>query len=87
MSQGSPAKTTLSPAFLSYLYSFRQNEWGVGAAMAFVLFAIIVVLTTLQRFVMRDKDAAREKRAARAARRRTRASGRTDVVPTAGGSR
>lgn len=59
MSQGNPAKTTLTPAFLSYVYSFRQNEWGLGAAMAFVLFAIIVVLTSVQRFVMRDKDATR----------------------------
>ena len=67
MSGGNPAKTTLTPAFLSYVSSFRQNEWGAGAAMAFVLFAIIVALTSLQRFVMRDKDAAREKKAARRA--------------------
>ena len=70
MSGGNPAKTTLTPAFLSYLYSFRQNEWGVGAAMAFVLFAIIVVMTSIQRFVMRDKDAIRDQKATRAARGR-----------------
>jgi multiple sugar transport system permease protein len=86
MSQGNPAKTTLSPAFLSYLYSFRQNEWGLGAAMAFVLFAIIVVLTSLQRFVMRDKDAIREKRAARAVRRRSRTRP-AEPAPVTGGSR
>lgn len=80
MSQGNPAKTTLTPAFLSYSYSFRQNEWGLGAAMAFVLFAIIILLTSVQRFVMRDKDAAREKRLQRAARRRRGA-------PTTGGTR
>ncbi|MGH8776333.1 MAG: carbohydrate ABC transporter permease, partial [Jiangellaceae bacterium] len=69
MSGGSPAKTTLTPAFLSYQYAFSQNEWGVAAAMAFALFAIIVVLTTFQRYVMRDKDAARDRRAERRARR------------------
>lgn len=72
MSQGNPAKTTLTPAYLSYLYSFRQNEWGLGAAMAFVLFAIIIALTSVQRFVMRDKDAIAERRAVRAASRRAR---------------
>jgi multiple sugar transport system permease protein len=87
MSGGNPAKTTLSPAFLSYLYSFRQNEWGAGAAMAFVLFAIIVVMTSIQRFVMRDKDAAREKKAGRAAATRARAASRVALDPQAGAHR
>jgi multiple sugar transport system permease protein len=69
MSGGGPAKTTLTPAFLSYLYSFDQQQWGIGAAMAFVLFAIIVILTTLQRFWLRDKDAARERKQIRKASR------------------
>ena len=69
MSKGAPAKTTLTPAYLSYSSSFGQNEWGTGAAMAFVLFAIIVVLTSLQRYVMRDKDVIAEKRAIRRTRR------------------
>jgi len=72
ISQGNPAKTTLTPAYLSYTSAFETGQWGRAAAMSFVLFAIIVVLTTLQRFLMRDKDAAAEKKAARAvARRRT----------------
>jgi len=74
MSQGSPAKTTLTPAFLSYQYSFDQQDWGIGAAMAFVLFAIIIVLTTLQRFWLRDKDAARERKEVRRAKRARRAA-------------
>ena len=85
MSGGGPAKTTLTPAFLSYLYSFRQNEWGVGAAMAFVLFAIIVLLTSLQRFVMRDKDAARDKKAVRRASARARAAQPSSPTSAAGG--
>ena len=69
LGQGDPSKTTLSPAFLSYQAAFEQAQWGPAAAMAFVLFAIIVVLTAVQRWVMRDKDAAAERKAARRSRR------------------
>ena len=41
--QGGPAKTTLTPAYLSYKTAFNNQNWGQGAAIAFVLFAIIVV--------------------------------------------
>lgn len=69
MTQGGPAKTTLTPAYLSYTTSFELGNWGQGAAMAFLLFLLIFVLTTIQRFVLRDKDAAREKRQLRRQRR------------------
>jgi multiple sugar transport system permease protein len=55
MSQGNPAKTTLTPAFLSYRTAFKDFEYGRGAAIAFVLFLIIVLLTLAQRWVMRDR--------------------------------
>ncbi|GIH24648.1 sugar ABC transporter permease [Acrocarpospora phusangensis] len=55
MSQGNPAKTTLTPAFLSYQTAFRSFEYGSGTAISFVLFAIIVVLTLVQRWIMRDR--------------------------------
>jgi len=70
MSQGDPAKTTLTPAFLSYRTAFREFEYGSGAAISFILFAIIVVLTLLQRWVMRERDEPRSRsRIARAFRR------------------
>ena len=50
MSQGNPAKTTLTPAFLSYRTAFRDFDYGSGAAISFVLFLIIVVLTLVQRW-------------------------------------
>ncbi|MFB9234385.1 carbohydrate ABC transporter permease [Plantactinospora siamensis] len=56
MSQGSPAKTTLTPAFLSYRTAFRNFEYGSGAAISFVLFLIIIVLTLLQRYLLRERD-------------------------------
>ena len=70
MTSGGPSKTTLTPAFLSYFYAFENQQWGVAAAMAFVLFGIIFVLTALQRWVFRDKDAAAERRALRSRKRR-----------------
>lgn len=47
--QGGPAKTTLTPAFLSFSAAFNNHQWPRGAAIAFILFAIIAVLTVLQR--------------------------------------
>ncbi|MCA0179197.1 MAG: sugar ABC transporter permease [Actinobacteria bacterium] len=69
MSQGKPSKTTLTPAFLSYQAAFRDQKWGQGAAMAFLLFLLIFLLTQAQRWLLRDKDAAREKKLERQQRR------------------
>jgi multiple sugar transport system permease protein len=55
MSQGNPAKTTLTPAYLSYRTAFRDFEYGSGAAISFVLFLIIVVFTLLQRLLLRER--------------------------------
>lgn len=60
--QGGPAKTTLTPAYLSYNAAFTNNQWGRGAAIAFILFAIIVLFTVLQRIVLRDRGVPRRRR-------------------------
>lgn len=62
--QGGPGKTTITPAYLSYTASFERQNWGRGAAIAFILFAIIVVLTLLQRAVLRERDVPRRRRRA-----------------------
>jgi multiple sugar transport system permease protein len=54
--KGSPSNTTLTPAFLSFNESFNSNNWGVGAAIAFILFAIIVFFTILARLITRNPD-------------------------------
>lgn len=54
--KGSPANTTLTPAFLSFNQSFNGNDWGVGAALAFILFAIIVFFTVVARLGTRNAD-------------------------------
>lgn len=56
ISRGDPAKTTLTPAYVSYRRSFTEGAFGQGAAIAFVLFTIIVVLTGVQRWVTRERD-------------------------------
>jgi len=61
MTKGGPAKTTLTPAYLSYSTAFNSNKWGQGAAIAFLLFLLIFVLTTLQRFILRDRDKVKAK--------------------------
>ncbi len=53
--QGGPAKTTITPAYLSYTASFQQQNWGQGAAIAFILFFVIVVLALVQRWVLRER--------------------------------
>ena len=72
MTQGGPAKTTLTPAYLSYTAAFRQQQWGQGAAMAFLLFILIFVLTSAQRYVLRDKDEAAKRKAERSQHRSAR---------------
>ena len=78
---GAPGKTTLTPAFLAYETSFDSLKWGRGAAIAFVLFGIIVAMTLIQRWVLRDRDLGaagvrRERRGVAALKRDAAAAGR-----------
>jgi multiple sugar transport system permease protein len=66
MGKGAPAGTTLTPAYLSYQESFRSLKYGTGAAMAFIVFVIIVLLTWFQRWLM-DENRGTARRARRAA--------------------
>lgn len=65
--RGAPGKTLLTPAYLAFQSSFNDLKWGEGAAISFILFAIIVSLTLLQRVILRDRDVG--KRAERNARK------------------
>jgi multiple sugar transport system permease protein len=60
--QGQPAKTTVTPAYLSYTTSFLQQNWGQGAAIAFILFFIIIALAAFQRWVLRDRPTVSRRR-------------------------
>lgn len=59
ITSGNPAGTTLTPAFLAYQTSFNDQLWGQGAAIAFLLFGVIIVFTLVQRWVLRDRDVER----------------------------
>lgn len=84
--QGSPANTTLTPAFLSYQSAFVQQQWGQGAAIAFILFVIIIIFTILQRWALQERltpeqKAAekRKKKAVREAQRKVSEEGKVEV--------
>ncbi len=59
--KGAPSKTTLTPAYLSYTAAFQNQQWGQGAAIAFILFVIIIVFTLIQRFVLAEKKVSRRR--------------------------
>jgi multiple sugar transport system permease protein len=59
ISKGDPAKTTLTPAYLTYRSGFTDGKFGIAAATAVLLFAIIVFFTVIQRLVLRDRDRSR----------------------------
>jgi multiple sugar transport system permease protein len=62
---GMPAGTTLTPAFLSYETSFSNQEWGQGAAIAFLLFGLIIALVLLQRWWLWSRESANDRRTRR----------------------
>lgn len=55
MSQGAPANTTLTPAYLSYTDGFQSSAYGVAAATAFLLLAVIMLMTAVQRVLLRER--------------------------------
>ncbi|MEU6970012.1 sugar ABC transporter permease [Kitasatospora aureofaciens] len=71
MGKGAPGNTTLTPAYLSYSAGFDNADYGQGAAIAFVLLGLILLLTALQRWVLRERDGA-PRRNPKGARRATR---------------
>lgn len=58
---GGPGKTTLTPAYLSYQAAFGSQKWGRGAAIAFILFVIIILMTLAQNAILKDRDATTKK--------------------------
>ncbi len=49
MTRGGPLKSTMSIVYLVYTEAFGDLKFGYGAAMAFVLFGVIFLLTLVQR--------------------------------------
>mgnify|MGYP001057616304 CR=1 FL=1 len=59
--RGQPAKTTITPAYQSYKSSFIDQDWGQGAAIAYILFVVIIVFTLFQRWVLRERKISRRR--------------------------
>ena len=57
MTQGGPAHATLSVVLLMYLEGFRWWNMGYAAAIAFVLFVVVLALTAVQ-FRLQKRSAA-----------------------------
>jgi multiple sugar transport system permease protein len=55
LGQGDPANTTLTPAFLSYSYGFDNADFGQGAAISFILLGIVLLMTGIQRWLLRER--------------------------------
>ncbi len=55
MTAGGPQKTTLTPAYLIYREGFENSAMGRAAAIAFIVFVIILVFTGVQRLVLRKE--------------------------------
>ena len=59
---GTSAGGTIStPAYLAYRSSFVDLEWGQGAAIAFLLFIFIILLTLLQRWALAERGPKRRR--------------------------
>jgi multiple sugar transport system permease protein len=56
MTAGGPQKTTLTPSYLIYREGFENSAMGRAAAIAFILFVVILAFTGLQRLALRRKD-------------------------------
>jgi len=56
MTSGGPQKTTFTPAYLIYRDGFENSAMGRAAAIAFIVFALILVFTGLQRLALRGKE-------------------------------
>jgi multiple sugar transport system permease protein len=46
--------SVITPAYYSYQASFANQSFGVGAAVAFLLFLLITAMSTLQRRLIRE---------------------------------
>jgi len=56
LTQGGPLNATLTVSLYTYRTAFEFNKFGYSAAMSFVLFAIIVVVSLIQAKITRSGD-------------------------------
>lgn len=56
MTQGGPQDSTSTIVYHAIRKGFREQDVGYGAAISLIFFALVLVITAIQRFLTRDKD-------------------------------
>jgi multiple sugar transport system permease protein len=69
ITQGGPTESTKTAIMVITETGFSQNRAGQAAAMSYLLALALALVSLLNFWLMRDRDAAREARAQRRARR------------------
>lgn len=59
MTQGGPINSTTTLVFQAVRSGFQQQQTGYASAISLVFFVLVLVVTLLQRFLTRDKEAQR----------------------------
>ena len=57
MTQGGPLDSTTTLVFMAVRVGFQQQQTGYAAAISLVFFALVLIVTLLNRYFTRDKDA------------------------------
>ena len=55
LTRGGPQNSSLTPALYLYRSAFEYNKLGYAAAISFVLFAAIVIVSVIQARVLRER--------------------------------
>ena len=59
LSGGGPARRTEVLAFTAYREAFTQSEFGLGSALAMILFVILIIVTTVYIRLIKDEEQTR----------------------------
>jgi len=59
MTQGGPLDATTTLVFQAVRTGFQQQQTGYASAISLVFFVLVLIVTLIQRFLTRDKDARR----------------------------
>ena len=57
MTQGGPLDSTTTLVFMAVRVGFQQQQTGYASAISLVFFALVLIVTLINRYVTRDKDA------------------------------
>jgi multiple sugar transport system permease protein len=57
MTQGGPLDSTTTLVFMAVRVGFQQQQTGYAAAISLVFFALVLIVTLINRYLTRDKDA------------------------------